>query len=37
VISDPWEEFDVGPYLAHRTALPVTVENDATCAMLGTF
>ena len=37
VISDPWERFDVGPYLSHRTALPVIVENDANCAALGTF
>lgn len=37
VISDPWEEFDVGPYLAGRTGLPVTVENDANCAALGSF
>ena len=36
-ISDPWERFDAGPYLSHRTALPVTVENDANCAALGTF
>lgn len=31
----PWEKFDVGPHLAHRTGLPVTVENDANCAALG--
>ena len=35
MISDPWEAFDVGPHLARRTGLPVTVENDANCAALG--
>jgi len=36
-LADIWDTVDTATELGRRTGLPVTLENDANCAALGTF